>query len=322
MNTRLSVSLIVLNWNGKHHLERCLPSLIALDYPTYEIIVVDNGSTDGSIVYVTNAYPTVRLIETGFNLGYAGGMNVGITHSRAEVVILLNNDIIVPPQWLGAFMAGLETDPRIGIAGCKLFFSDGVTLQHAGGWITYPRGISGHFGYREPDRGTYDTLVDMEYVTGAAMAIRRVMLDEVGLLDINFFPVYYEDVDICYRARDAGWRVVYVPGASLIHMESATIGRDSCAYLRFLNQGRLRFLLKHMPPQQFMDEFIPAEQNWLERDAGALERRVMASVYKLSLLTVAEVYAAKSAAEVSFAVLQQVLRALSDLSQRARSLSM
>ena len=321
MDVTLSVSLIVLNWNGKHHLERCLPSLQALSYPAYEIIVVDNGSTDGSVDYVARAYPDVRLVETGFNLGYAGGMNVGIAHSKADVVILLNNDIIVPPHWLGAFMTGLETDPRVGIAGCKLFFSDGVTLQHTGGWVTFPRGVSGHYGYREPDTGTYETLADMEYVTGAAMAIRRPVLDEIGLLDADFFPIYYEDVDISFRAREAGWRVLYVPGASLIHLESATMVRDSPTYLRFLNQGRLRFLLKHMTSQQFLKEFVSAERHWLEQDVGTLEWRVMASVYKLSMLTAASVYAAKPLASATPHDLQQVIRALGALWQRARSLS-
>jgi len=124
MNDRESptVSLIVLNWNGQEYLEACMTSLLDLDYPDPEIVMVDNGSTDNSVPYVSDQFPSVRIIETGRNLGYAGGMNVGISRTSSDIVVLLNNDIIVEENWLTELVRCMKSDERIGIAGCKIFY--------------------------------------------------------------------------------------------------------------------------------------------------------------------------------------------------------
>lgn len=314
-----SVSLIVLNWNGRRFLDACLNSLADLDYPGPEIILVDNGSTDGSATYVAVQHPSVHVIRSPFNLGYAGGMNVGIAHSTGDIVILLNNDIIVPREWLREFIGGICPDERIGVAGCKLYYADGVTLQHAGGYVVHPRGTTGHYGYRQRGEGSCDTPTDVEYVTGAAMAIRRPFLSMTRGLDPGYEPIYYEDVDICYRAREMGWRVVYIPRAELIHLESATMVRDSPSYLRNLHRGRLRFVLKWTPTEQFVDEFVPAELDWLGSGAGAIERHIVASVYKLSIPTVPSLRMPRLHEEADEEGIQWVIRGLAALWQQAKS---
>ena len=312
-----SVSLIVLNWNGQPYLHGCITSLLRQNYPEVEFIVVDNGSTDGSVAYVRGTFPGVEVIETGRNLGFSGGMNVGIAVASGDIVILLNNDIIVEADWLIRLVECMQSDQRIGIAGSKIFFADGKTLQHAGGYLTYPLGLPQHHGYREEDCGAYDTAMDADYVTGAALAIRRSLIDAIGALDPGFFPIYYEDVDFCYRAREAGWRVVYAPESRLIHLESATMIRDSYAYLLCFHQGRLRFLLKHLEPGALLHDFVPAEMERLPELKLPRERRALRRAYKSALRMLPTIYADRLGdGDTAFAMLVEVADALSGLHSR------
>ena len=316
MNNRESptVALIVLNWNGQEYLEACMTSLLGLDYPDPEIVMVDNGSTDNSVTYVSDQFPSVRTIETGRNLGYAGGMNVGMELTRSDIAVLLNNDIIVEKDWLAELVRCMESDKCIGIAGCKVLFTDNKTLQHAGGYISLPLGLPDHYGYRETDRGDYDTMVDAEYVTGAAMAIRRSVVEQLSGMDADFFPIYFEDVDICFRAREKGWRVVYAPKSRLVHLESATMVRDSYPYLLHFHQGRLRFLLKHLQTQEFLEEFVPAEMERLPRLTQHRERKALRRAYKSALGMLPTIYGDRMGYnQQTFALLQRVAEALVSL---------
>lgn len=310
----LLASLIVLNWNGKEYLAQCLPSLLALDYTNYEIILVDNGSTDDSVDYAISEFSGIRVIENRRNLGCAGGMNVGIAQSQGDIAVLLNNDVIVRRDWLSELVGAMTIDECIGVAGCKIFFADGDTLQHAGGLISHPLALANHYGYRQPDTGAYDVLTDVDYVTSAAMAIRRAALAEVGNLDDGFFPIYYDDVDICYRARTAGWRVVYVPTAVLTHLESATMVRDSYRYFVSFHRSRLRFVLKHLSIEQFLREFVPAEVSWLAQVRSPRERQALSRAYKAALLMVPAIYTAREEpSQSAFDSLQEVTETLVDL---------
>jgi hypothetical protein len=182
------------------------------------------------------------------------------------VMVLLNVDTEVHSGWAAALMAAFE-DPATGIVGCKLLYPDG-TIQHAGAYLYGPRGESAHIGRFAQDDGRFDGLVDTDFVTGAAIAIRREVLEQVGLLDESFAPMYYEDVDWCYRARAAGFRVVYQSQAVVVHHESTT--STALSYWRkfALNQGRIRFLFKNLPLDRLLNEFGPAELAWV----SALDR--------------------------------------------------
>ena len=318
------VSLIVVNWNGRAYLEGCLTSLLALDYPDFSVVVVDNASTDGSADVVRYAFPQVGLICSPVNLGYGAGANLALRTCSADFAVVLNTDIIVPPDWLAHLMAPLREDPTIGIAGCKMYYPDGRKIQHAGGYITPPQAWPGHYGLGEEDWGQVDALRDVDYVIGAALALRRRTWTQIGLFDKGYF-LYYEDVDLCLRAWRAGERVVYVSDAWLTHLESATTVKDSPAYLERFSIGRWRFILKHYDPAQILNESIPAERVWLTQCSPA-ERQAAATAYRATLEVLSEIWLArardgrdhvKSVSETEQALLADQLRALLAFCQQA-----
>lgn len=264
-HTLPKATVIVLAWNGIDYLDGCLRSVLAQDHPNFEVLVVDNGSTDGSAELVSTAFPQARLIRNERNLGFAAGNNVGLREADGEVLVLLNQDTVVQPGWLAALARALVTLPNAGVVGGKILNPDGRTLQHAGGYIEHPLALGQHVGHGEPDDSQYDEVREVEYVTAAGMALKRRVLTAIGDLDEGFFPGYFEDVDLCYRARRAGYGVWYTPEAVMHHLESASMRRDSfrghCAYYR----NRLRFALKSYSVPRFVHEFVPAEMERILR---------------------------------------------------------
>jgi GT2 family glycosyltransferase len=283
-----SSSLIVPVWNGRDHLPACLDAALLQLGPCDELIVVDNGSADGSAGLVRAHYPGVRLLESERNLGFAGGCNAGLKAARGEFLFLLNQDVVLQPGWLATLRDALA-DPGVGIVGSKLLYPDG-TLQHAGGTLRWPRAMPGHRGVGRPDDGGWDTPQDVDYVTGAACGLRRDTFELLGPLDVGFWPAYYEDTDYCLRCHAAGRRVVVVGQAVGVHAESTALGRGSPAYLRAFHRGRLRFALKHLEPVRFLRRFVPAEREWLRDEAPEAERVVLPAVYRAALGMLPELY--------------------------------
>lgn len=260
------VTLLILTWNARHILPACLETVFAQDYPYFTVMVLDNDSIDGTPAWVRTHYPAVQVVENGRNLGFAAGNNVGLRQVETPFVVLVNPDVELAPDWLTQLLAPMRQDPKIGVAGCKIYEPDGVTLQHAGGYITQPQALSGHYGLGERDVGQHDELREVEYVMGAAVAIRQEVIRSIGLLDEGFF-LYYEDVDYCERARKAGYRVAYIPGAHLVHHESSTTRRGSAFYYGHMHAGRWRYMLKHSMAEQLMSATVPAEIDWLAQRA-------------------------------------------------------
>ena len=159
-------------------------------------------------------------------------------------IVLLNDDTQVDPSWLEALYKSAESHDNAGILGCKLLYPDRKTIQHAGGWLE-PNGLSHHRGYGEEDSGQFNTEEECEYVTGAAFAIKREMIRKIGLLDDGFFPIYFEEIDYCARAKKAGFQILYVPEAVVIHHESRTTDRYSPGFLFKYHKNRLRFLFRN-----------------------------------------------------------------------------
>lgn len=286
-----TVDVIVLNWNGRDYLPACLDALNRQTHPPASITVVDNGSTDDSLTWLRQTAPAVRLINLGANVGFAAGNNAALAESTAAVVALLNPDVVVSPDWLAQLAIACAASDRIGVVGGKLWYPDGRTIQHGGGYLRPPQALPGHYAIGEPDTGQADTPRDVDYVIGGAAAIRRETLHDVGLLDEGYF-LYYEDVDYCLRARRAGWRVVYAPGATAVHVESATAVKGSFSYLGRFHTGRWRTILKHVDGRLIVAETLPAERAWLP-GVDLDERLAAALAYQLTLTGWDEVLVAR-----------------------------
>lgn len=284
------VTIIVLNWNAARFLPGCLQALLALDYPDYRVLVVDNASTDDSIGVVQEQSPQIELICNPHNHGFAAGNNSGLRQVQTEFAVLVNPDVIVPEGWLKQLLQPLLLDESIGVAGSKLTYPDG-TLQYAGGSIEGAQAFPSHAGYQEQDTGQHDRLQDVTYVVGAAMALRTTMLKQIGLLDEGFF-LYYEDVDLCVRASRNGYRVVYVPEARAVHVESSTTDRRSDFYWEQMFTSRWRYLTKHLEAATLFNETIAAEEQWLQQLASQ-QRAAAALAYQETLRQLPEITEAR-----------------------------
>ncbi|GAP63696.2 hypothetical protein ARMA_2119, partial [Ardenticatena maritima] len=201
------VSVVIPNWNGKHHLEACLPSLFAQTYRPFEVIVVDNGSTDGSVEWLATVWPQVRVVAFPQNRGVVAAFNAGVQAARGELIALLNNDTEQEPDWLERFVAGLLRHSDAGMAACKIRLWDDRTRLHTAGDTMSRDAQPGNRGVWEPDDGRFDR---EEYVfapCGAAALYRRALFEDVGLFDQRLGS-YLEDVDLAFRAQWRGWRCI------------------------------------------------------------------------------------------------------------------
>ncbi len=275
------VSIIVLNWNAGNLLDRCLSALLELNYPEFTITLVDNASTDGSLQLVQERFSTVRIIRNDRNVGYSAGNNLALREIDQPFVAILNPDVFVAPDWLLTQVEAMKGDSTIGITGSKLYYPGETLIQHAGGYLTLPRALTGHYGYLEEDHGQWQAMHDVAYVIGAAFLIRRSLFEQVGLFDEGYF-MYFEDVDLCYRARRGGFRVVYVPEAVGIHIESATSKKGSAAYFQRFHTSRWRFLLKNWDLESVLTETVPAEREWIGL-IGSMERRALYFAFRSTI---------------------------------------
>lgn len=215
------LAVVVPNWNGLDSLPACLDSLISQTIKS-EIIVVENGSNDGSVEFLEKNYPDVTVLPQSENLGFAGGVNVGIKYAIAkdyDYVALFNNDAIADKDWLSELTRGLD-DKKVGIATCSFMGIDKKHLDSTGDLFTnwglpYPRGRG------ESDLTKYKGQTDIFGASGGASLYRVGMLKEIGLFDEDFFA-YYEDVDISFRAQLAGWKVKYIPKSIAYHDTGST----------------------------------------------------------------------------------------------------
>ncbi len=217
--------VVIPNWNGADDLRGCLDSVLAGSLPAH-VIVVDNGSVDGSVALIATEYPAVELIRHDTNRGYAGGVNPGFRRAielGAPYVAPFNNDAIADKDWLKHLVHELETHQSAGIAACKLLTANGQQLDSTGDYYTvwglpYPRGRG------ESDLNKYDSAPDIFGASGGASLYRVTMLAKIGLFDEDFFA-YYEDVDLSFRAQLAGWKVRFVPQSVAYHQIGGTSGK-------------------------------------------------------------------------------------------------
>jgi hypothetical protein len=264
--SKTNICVVIPNWNGKELLKPCLDSVMAQKQPC-EVIIVDNGSTDGSAEYLKKHFPGAKVIELDKNYGFAGGVNAGIKVAMkdgADFIALLNNDAVAEPDWLGNLLETAEKHPQVGIVTSKILRKDKKHLDSTGDFysiwgLPFPRGRN------EVDSGQYDTLTEVFAGSGGASLYRAKMLDEIGLFDEDFFA-YFEDVDISFRAQLAGWRVNYEPTAVVYHAVGGTSSKLGGFSRYHSSKNFILLYTKNMPASlfwQYLPLFLLQWLRWL-----------------------------------------------------------
>jgi len=258
----MRATVIIPIWRGTPVIAQCLDAVYRHSGSAlHEVICVDNASPDGAGDLVASRYPAVRLLRQPVNLGFAGGVNVGIANATGDLLVLLNQDCLPGAGWLDALRAGLEERPGAGIAGALLYDATGQ-LNHVGAFVRRPDAIGAHIT-APPGPGPFPA----DYVTGALFAILRTTQSRVGDFDEGFYPGYYEESDYCYRARRLGIETILVPGATATHLLSgAEWQRDPLRHTADQHRSRYRFVSKHFHARD-LAEFFQAELDSLTRES-------------------------------------------------------
>ena len=252
----MTTAVVILNWNGKKMLERFLPSVTAHTQGDAEVIIADNGSTDDSLDYVRAQYPGLRIIELDKNYGFAGGYNRALQQVKADYYVLLNDDVEVTPGWIEPVVAQMQQHPDTAICQPKLLMYDQRdTFEYAGGAggfldkYGYPFCRGRMFTPLEQDNGQYNTPGEIFWASGAAMFVRADVWHQLGGLDDDFFA-HMEEIDFCWRAKNAGYRVEYCPQSTVFHVGGGTLPKSNPrkTYLNFRNNMAL--LYKNLPKRR------------------------------------------------------------------------
>ena len=248
------VAVVILNYNGKKFLEEFLPNVIAnTNAEMADIVVADNASTDGSVEFMRERFPNIRLIVNGFNGGFATGYNLALRQIEAEYFVLLNSDIEVTPQWIEPVIALMDSDPQIAACQSKIrSYYEKEKFEYAGaagGFIDrygYPFCRGRIFQRLEEDHGQYDDACEVFWATGACMFVRANLYLQHGGLDDSFFA-HMEEIDFCWRMKDLGYKIYCCPQSKVYHIGGGTLPKSSArkTYLNFRNN--LSLLYKNLP---------------------------------------------------------------------------
>lgn len=260
------VSIIIPHWNGREHLADCLNALRQQTVSEFEVLLVDNGSDDGSQAYVQEQFHEVTLIELGTNRGFTGACLAGYARAKGDIIILLNNDTAVEPDWLAEILAAFERHPQAGSVASRMMLFDERDHFHTAGDFVRINGIPGNRGVWEQDAGQYDQEMAVFGACGGSSAYRKTMLDEIGFLDPTFF-FSCEDVDLAWRAQLAGWKTIYAPKAKLYHKLKATGGSATGSF--YDGRNFLWLIAKNYPTSLLLRNWQPILQGqWqITRDA-------------------------------------------------------
>ncbi len=235
MLSKPRVRVVLLNWNGRDMTADCLRSLLAMQGVDFRILVIDNGSSDGSEKFLRRSFPQVDIIANGYNLGFAAGCNIGMRCAlaeKAEYVMLVNNDTLVAPNLLLELVKEADSKRQAAILSPKIYyFAPADAIWWVGGTYTYWTGIAKHTDLRRKDNGKHDRLRDIDWATGCAMLVRCEALRRVGLFDEQIFG-NGEDLDLSLRMRQTGYTVRYVPTAQLWHREGIDYRRNVGEHVR------------------------------------------------------------------------------------------
>lgn len=240
------VTVVILNYKVKELTLKCIESVQSSDYKDLSIILVDNNSEDGIEEEVKDK--NINFIQTGKNLGYSGGNNVGIKkalENGADYVFILNPDTKITSDCISKLVDNLEKE-NAGVVGPKIYFKGNKTIWFAGGIFDKANVIGSHRGVDEIDKGQYDQTIETDFITGAAMMVRKDVFEKISLFDERFF-LYYEDSDFCFRARNAGFKVMYIPFALIFHENARSTGLGSPLQDYYITRNRMLFASKFLP---------------------------------------------------------------------------
>jgi len=251
------VSILIVSWNAKAVVQKCLPSVVATEYSNLEIVFADNASTDGTAAWIAREYPEVKIVRHPQNWLFCRGNNAAIPHTSGNFIVLLNNDVEVPPNWLDPLVDEATQASDVAAVQPKMLqYDDRDRFEYAGaagGYLDragYPFTRGRLFDTMERDRGQYDDAHDIFWATGAAILLRRSALDEVGLLDERF-EMHMEEIDLCWRLQRHGYRVRVAPESTVYHIGGASLPQSSPRKTYYNFRNSLLMLYKNLPPSEW-----------------------------------------------------------------------
>jgi len=251
MRLRPKVSVVVLNWNGKKFLHNCFESIFNQTYKNYEVILVDNGSTDGSVEYVHNKFPIVKIVENKRNLGFAEGNNIGIRNASGNYIILLNNDIKLNKNFIRELVKVADSNKRIGMVAPKIVYFDTDNIDTIGLRL-FKSGLA--WDTKDPSKAN----AVIAPCAGAAL-YKRKMLDDIKInneyFDKDFF-IYCEDLDLGLRAQARKWKYSYAPKAIIHHLHSATMGKHKDRSVYLSHRNNVWVIIKNFPTKVLIKNFL------------------------------------------------------------------
>jgi len=259
-NTKTAV--VILNWNGKKFLEKFLPAVIEKSSASADVYVADNCSSDDSVCFLKQKFPQVKIIKNKKNYGFSAGYNQALKQIEAEYFVLLNSDIEVTDNWIEPVINLMESDKTIGACQPKLMsFNDKSLFEYAGaagGFIDkygYPFCRGRLFQTIEEDKNQYNDTIEIFWATGACLFVRAEIFKKLGGLDDDFFA-HMEEIDICWRMKNAGYKIMYCPNSTVYHVGGGTLHKSNAkkTYLNFRNN--LSLLFKNLPNKDFYKIFI------------------------------------------------------------------
>src|SRR3989344_5902468 len=253
------VSIIIVNWNARENLQECLHSLFKIDFQNYEVILIDNGSVDDSVKFVKSKYQAVKVIESGKNLGFAGGNNLGFKHARGKYILFLNNDTIVTKNFLGKLVDFMEKRNDVGIVQPKiLFHRPDTTLHHkinSIGSFLLSSGFLYHLDYGKKNKEIKDSY-EIFSAYGACFLARNALLQKIGLFDDRYFA-YFEETDLSHRVWLSGLKVMILPETLIYHKGAKTAEKLPSAFIQYHSfKNRIYTYLKNLEMLNLIKIFI------------------------------------------------------------------
>lgn len=272
------VTVIVVTFNGEKYISDCINAILESNYSPLEIIIVDNCSSDNTVNQIKTFENKVILITSKTNLGFAGGNNLGIKNSHGDIVVLVNQDAILTKNSILELILPILNDEKIMITGPKIFYPDTRKIQSAGG-ILHDNGLTDHIGYGKPDSDEFNHPKEVDYVTGAVMAIHKKLFEKTGLFSEVYKPAYYEELEKCVQASKLHYKILYIPTSEAYHYESTTFDALSTSFLKHYHTNRFRFIYRNYSFFKFISKFIPSELFWFFSKCPPKERNLVAKCH-------------------------------------------